>query len=479
MQLAMFTPLDAQSFFPKEWFVQLFNSHPILKRFATTQMIISTDELQRLPKLTIWQQNLYQALMTLNLSGVEFNTRYSELERTVFSIMFIEAIRLYNKGGKAFIQSVIPPGNEFSDSDYKKINTLFTQIIPNFVDGGEDLELFKLACVFGDIAKIHAVREGLGSPTADQDLALDFILSLDTSKLCQYFSELNQQQINYLKKVRFPLHLGHASQLECAYSKFQEVLDTKSSELHIRYAMAKQLADVAGARAQNGILLLNNKILQTYFTLLGILNWLVNGKNAYVAYKQYLDTLAPLAIFQQIQFSRQEDLYIAQRLFCQLRLQQMSVENFEANRSLITQAFSIILNTTEFCEYAGILTKYDNTRFSDTKFIHTPTYVPAIFSSLLNLYDAESCRGIADNKYAFALIVGCKFVSEVLKKYLKMAETNKQILNNPPCFNKLNALITKDLALVLKLFVNTDQLMIHENGDVDITLPNSGLKFIS
>lgn len=140
-----------------------------------------------------------------------------------------------------------------------------------------------LSVIFADIGKIDSVRLDFIEPGLnlhDQDIALDYILNLNTKALEQYFS-LTAQQVQHLKATQPPLHLGHAAQAECTARKFveaQEKLSKLSSNQEkrqlIAYAIFKQIVDVAGARAQNGAILLNKAILDTYLCYkMHYLNW--------------------------------------------------------------------------------------------------------------------------------------------------------------------------------------------------------------
>ena len=469
--------------FDENWFSTLFNEYPLLLKFLTTDIQVSSDstDLKSPCEQSKWKQSMYSALAKKNRSKL----LSVELERTVLSIMFLYAIqkKYLDQEGLSFINGYA--------SDLKKddIEKLWNMGVPiNFED--PMCKLFILAIIFGDIAKINNVRDYFsnrhGLVSQDQDIALNYILNLNHQTLATYFN-LTVDQIKYLQSHQFPLHLGHAVQAECTAKKFSEAQDfllqlkEDEREPFIKHAIFKQIVDVAGARAQENIILLNQVILNHYLNLSNALLKLSNPNcDANEIYWQYVAN--DLVQSKKINFSDKSLCCVSTEreqpilnygkqclIYCfilRLRLHQQSDEDKKNSEILLVENIisNLLEKSTDFKKNMAWLERYDE------KAPHTFTYGPAIFATLKSAAETDPSlmQGIANSSIEFAIVVGVKIQAIACEQYLASSTKNVDLKQSPLNFNELNALLRREFQLILDIFENKVPLTINPQGAVSV-----------
>lgn len=465
-----------------QWcFFRLFNQHPMLNRFVTQQIQTSSDYSvvpdQRMP----WQKALDQFLFKKQLQK---NVRYVELERTLLSMLFLEAMRRGDV--KAFAEL---GKTNLTQNELDQIVALVKEAKIDLAQK-DQLQSLMIALIMGDIGKINQIRADFqkhGVFSADQDIALEYILKLDAKILAGYFN-LEEKQVDHLQKTHFPMHLGHAVQAECTATKFIEiqkfllVQDPKQVHQLIAYAILKQILDVAGARAQESSILLNPAILKAYLGLKDRLLALADpNTNPIQVYWEAMTALLPAKVVKDLGVDKLESIEtysesgLTLRLCWQLRatLRPNSTEDSVAQevKEISTSVSGLLHDQT----YESV---FDNLRRYDESGFHTFTYGPAIFATLRSQAPAGS-----ENDYAIRL--GLKIQSLAIEAYFRAAEKDKSILQSPLCFNQLNELLKKDSALALALAKREVVLKVKPDGNLERNYPlvqsimNAGSPFAS
>lgn len=457
--------------FAKEWFSNIFDEFPILLEFVTRDIQASSDSIQ-LKELNEWQKALYLALFTRTDREVP---RAFELERTLLSIMFLYAIQpqCLEKGGLDFIRH---NGSNLEAEDIDKLRNLGITI--DFEK--PECKLFILATIFSDIGKVNKIRHyftvNYGLVSQDQDLAHDYILSLNDEILKNYF-QFSDVQIHYLKANRFPLHLGHAAQAECTAKKYIEAkeflmqIEATERESRINFSIFKQICDVAGARGQNGTILLNKIILNTYLRLKDILTKLaVTSSNPEQIYWQYV---ADIIKIEEVTFSdpslkdipTDKPIFSKQalvfRLILQLRLDQQ-VQEKKLNDILLAEKIisNLLQNDIAFNNSLEHLADYDRLAR------HTFTYGPAIFATLKSKAEQnlDLIQSIAISPIEFAIKVGIRLQGIACQQYLDLAKKAPLLMETPLNFNKLNLLFSSSPEVAVNIYQGKEQLRITASG---------------
>ncbi len=239
----------------------------------------------------------------------------------------------------------------------------------------------------------------------------------------------------------------------------------------INHLIFKQLQDVAGARGQNGTILLNKAILNNYLKLKETLLALANRENdPYQIYWQHIAQLIQinhLFTFKNPLFNNTESLSTLEtfsekgllwRLILQLRIhQQSNSDKIKAEALIVEKIVGLLYEDKSFLQSIKLIQLYDE------KAPHTLTYFPAILATLMKIYNADSMQKYAENAIEFAIKIGMVIQGQACESYLNVAEKNPTLLQSPLNFNDLNGEIAKNPEWALQLYNGEKQLTIDNN----------------
>lgn len=254
---------------------------PLINIYLANGTSTSSDDIGSQTVLRDWQAILYTNLSSLfkdvstptDVHGV----RYGELERLMLGLIFAHAVYDYSDWGKGFIetcsdspikeefvrviQSMLPAkmsGKTESGENHIQSNTSETNHVrPLFDIEGHFIlsDITKSQAVINRL-KMHdsSMQDASDSFQLDHDLAYQYLMSLDNEIIREIIGvNIPDRILEYSKLVSCPLHLGHASQAECHWSKIHECqlahADVSDKENLLNRAFLVQYFDIAGARA--------------------------------------------------------------------------------------------------------------------------------------------------------------------------------------------------------------------------------------
>ena len=500
--------------------------------YLSKNVSTSTDGIGSQEALTTWQNVLYDKLSenfkVSKPTSLE-DQRYAELERLMLGLIFAHAVYDYDDWGQNFIsdsllnaqsieriKSMLPAKDSLSSGstvEFSVQNSAAAEDAPSqsHTAGSEGIHpLYNIEAhfIFSDITKAENVVANLKAhylatqdsndsydslSLTDHDIAFGFLMSLDSAAIKEIVGvELSDEVIGDLKKYQFPLHLGHASQAECDYSKLHVCRlglghgYDEAKESLLKRVFLIQYLDIAGARAhKTGELFLSNSIFSSYNDLHQCLVDLFRSENdeeleAKRLYFQYL--CAP--IYEILSQTETDELNF---LVARLEEQPLHFEYFvmfawqfrllqEENRieNLCTLAQACI---EEFpTRYSLSLWPSDLTPetlkviLNEMKGEETPTYVPSVYQTLRSKVwpeitkedspDREFFVRNFSNAIEFTLKFGLQLIAKGIECHREHARELSPSSPGPCCFNDVNGQLQGNPELVgvfLKLAERLDQ----------------------
>lgn len=436
-------------------FSETIKKYPVLLAF-TTKGVQATNDYD-ISQMTDWMKALYDEAEKvresfLSQESTDFLTpfisetvlpekRTIELERTMFSLMTLEAIV---SGDYSFFAETTKPlfGEPLSKEQFGKIVEIFKT-------NNIDKKMVELSLVLGDIGKIKPLRDALceqfNIDKQDPDEFLGELLNQDFEQLQKtlaLFANISKEEFECLKKSHIDLHFGHLVHAECNNTRLYWLGENflKESEENWKAfytAFIVQLCDVAGAAAQaGGKTILNQVVALTYLDgVLPSIELIKTGKSGADAYKNYLKFRLNHA---GMNFSSSKlgvkNVWLA-RFMCMMRV----YDNKSAEK--LDSAIENLLEEDGFKKDLETFKTYE----SDGA---TPTYIPALLGQLLKAKDYEDALRLTMRVVASAC-----------------AEQMKGSWDNPANFNGLTGLARDDLDEFL-LLAKSGKVFVAEDGMV-------------
>ncbi|MEC8882297.1 MAG: hypothetical protein VX737_03360 [Pseudomonadota bacterium] len=514
---------------------------PLISIYLSKNVSTSTDGTGSQEALTTWQNILYDKLSEIfkvpkptSLEG----PRYAELERLMLGLIFAHAVYDYDDWGQNFIsgsllnaqsidyiKSMLPAKDSLSDgstAEFSVQNSTVAGDSPSQSNTAGSEAIYPLYnievhFIFSDITKAENVVAKLKAhylamqdsndsydslSLTDHDIAFGFLMGLDSAAIKDIVGvELSDEVISDLKQHQFPLHLGHASQAECDYSKLHVCRlglghgDDEGKESLLKRVFLIQYLDIAGARAhKTGELFLSNSIFSSYNGLHKCLIELLNSKNyeekeARRLYFQYL--CAP--IYEVLSQTGTDELNL---LVTRLEAQPSHFRYFVmfAWQFRLLQEENRIEN---LCTLAWACIEEFPTRYSlsfwpahptpetlqvilnEMKDRETPTYVPSVYQTLRvkvwpeitkeDSPDREFFMRNFSNAIGFTLKVGLQLIAKGIECHREFASSS----SDPCCFNDVNGQLQENPELV-GVFLELAKRFDQRKKIVSLNMSDSG-----
>ena len=457
--------------------------------------------------------------------------RYGELERLMLGLIFAHAVYDYSDWGKGFIETC-------SDSPIKEefvmvIQSMLPAKMSGKTESGENHiqsntsksnhmhPLFDIEghFILSDITKSQAVinrlkmhdssmQDASDSLQLDHDLAYQHLMSLDNEIIREIIGvNIPDRILEYSKLVSCPLHLGHASQAECHWSKIYEcqlaLADVSDKENLLNRAFLVQYLDIAGARAhKTGKIFLKDSIFASYCQLHHYLTALFGSdkSNENATKESYLQYLrSPIDTILQQQSADELNTLVSNlqqnpscfEYFVMLAWQFRLLE--EDNRidrlcklaKVCHEAFDTTTINSDFWSVDPISNSM-KTILSEMQLSETPTYVPSIYQTLRSIVWPEITKEDSpvrqvyldkfDNEIAFTLRVGLKLIAKGIDFHREHAsprdpccfnDINRQLQQNPSAINDFLERIESNQNSALYMNESKQLLLTPSTGDLE------------
>ncbi len=426
--------------FNQTYFESLFKSYPELLAFLNTEVDATHDFQITAP--APWTNDLYQATamvlpdvkvkhtnepLASLLRTANPEIRSIELERTVFSIMTMQAIVENNydffKKTPVYSNQLIILSDQFQN-----LCTLLQTYFPTDLDKN----ILLRALILSDLGKIRPLREALCKlfyiTAQDPDHFMSELLRRNYTELSAILPSINNEiTLTELRKINTEFHYGHFAHAESGERELARLKDMLAEHGHGVEAIGKhfilQICDVAGAAAQDGgKTILTQQIATIYLNCILPALLSLTTKTPTTVHENYFSKrfqLCQLPIHETPLTSEQHWLG---RFICMLRIDTLS-----AAEQLQTALKELLANNPKFVADLESWHQYQlNPKLS------TPTYMPALLVALKN-----------KEPLTVALQIGATLIRRALECHQYLVEVSKIHKENPANFNALTG-ITKN-----------------------------------